>query len=102
MGFELICLHQLEWLAPLDEKINHEYLDFFSGEVRRLKLRALLDAQGLGVKLNRDKLAEYSELSKRLGSYPYDQDPLHPGWTPLVPNNRRGDPADARRPEVPF
>ncbi len=34
---------------------------------------------GLGVRLNRDKLAEYSELYKRLGGYPYDQDPLRPG-----------------------
>ena len=59
-------------------------------------------APGLGVKLNRDKLAEYNELYKRLGSYPYDQDPLRPGWTPLVPNNRWADPADGRRPEIPF
>ncbi len=56
-------------------------------------------APGLGVKLDRDKLAEYSELYKRLGSYPYDQDPLRPGWTPTVPNNRWADPSDARRPE---
>ena len=53
---------------------------------------------GLGVRLNRDKLAEYSELYKRLGSYPYDQDPLRPGWTPTIPNNRWADPTDARRP----
>ncbi len=57
---------------------------------------------GLGVKLNRDKLAEYSELYKRLGSYPYDQDPLRPGWTPLVPNNRWANPADSRTPKIPF
>jgi glucarate dehydratase len=54
---------------------------------------------GLGVRLNRDKLAEYSELYKRLGSYPYDQDPLRPGWTPTIPNNRWADPKDARRPD---
>ncbi len=59
-------------------------------------------APGLGVKLNRDKLAEYSELYQRLGSYPYDQDPLRPGWTPLVPNNRWADPADDRSPQIPF
>ncbi|MFN2453331.1 MAG: enolase C-terminal domain-like protein [Pyrinomonadaceae bacterium] len=59
-------------------------------------------APGLGVKLNRDKLHEYSELYKRLGSYPYDQDPLRPGWTPLVPNNRWADPADNRTPKIPF
>jgi glucarate dehydratase len=56
---------------------------------------------GLGVRLDREKLAEYHELFLRLGSYPYDQDPLRPGWTPLVPNERWADPADARVPEVP-
>src|SRR3954466_15886357 len=41
---------------------------------------------GLGVKLDRDRLGEYHEAFKRLGSYPYDQDPLRPGWTPTIPN----------------
>ena len=53
---------------------------------------------GLGVRLDRDKLAQYSELYRRLGSYPYDQDPLRPGWTPTIPNERWADPADGRRP----
>lgn len=56
---------------------------------------------GLGVRLNRDKLAEYSELYRRLGGYPYDQDPLRPGWTALVPNDRWADPADGRTPVIP-
>src|SRR6266508_177487 len=55
---------------------------------------------GLGVKLDRNKLEEYSELYKRLGPYSYDRDPLRPGWTPLVPNNRYADPADARQPHL--
>lgn len=54
---------------------------------------------GLGVKLNNDKMAHYSELYQRLGGYPYDQDPLRPGWTPVIPNNRWADEKDARRPE---
>jgi glucarate dehydratase len=58
------------------------------------------DGPGLGVKLNRDKLEEYSELYKRLGSYPYDQDPLRPGWTPTIPNSRWADPADDRAPDI--
>ncbi len=58
------------------------------------------DGPGLGVKLNRDKLEEYSELYKRLGSYPYDQDPLRPGWTPTIPNNRWADPRDDRTPYI--
>jgi glucarate dehydratase len=49
-------------------------------------------APGLGVKLDRDKVAEYRELYQRLGSYPYDQDPLRPGWTPTIPNDRWADP----------
>ena len=57
---------------------------------------------GLGVKLDRDRLAEYHELFLRLGTYPYDQDPLRPGWTPLIPNARWADPKDDRRPSIPF
>ncbi len=58
------------------------------------------EGPGLGVKLNRDKLDEYSELYKRLGGYPYDQDPLRPGWTPTIPNNRWADPRDDRTPDI--
>ena len=58
-------------------------------------------APGLGVKLDRDKVAEYRELYRRLGSYPYDQDPLRPGWTPTIPNDRWADPHDARMPKIP-
>jgi len=54
---------------------------------------------GLGVRLDREKLGQYNELYKRLGSYPYDQDPLRPGWTPTIPNDRWADPLDARRPD---
>jgi glucarate dehydratase len=63
---------------------------------------AVPEGAGLGVKLDRDKLGEYSELYKRLGSYPYDQDPLRQGWTPTIPNNRWADPTDARQPEIPY
>jgi glucarate dehydratase len=60
------------------------------------------DKSGLGIKLNRDKLAEYAELYKRLGGYPYDQDPLRQGSSPIVPNNRRANELDARTPEIAF
>jgi len=59
-------------------------------------------APGLGIKLNREKLAEYSELYKRLGGYPYDQDPNRSGWTPTIPNNRWADPNDDRTPNIAF
>jgi glucarate dehydratase len=60
------------------------------------------DSPGLGVKLDRDKLAEYNELYRRLGNYPYDQDPNRPAWSPIVPNDRWADPTDARPAPVPF
>jgi len=57
---------------------------------------------GLGVKLDREKLGKYAELYKKLGGYPYDQDPLRPGWAPTIPNNRWADPNDARVPDMKF
>jgi len=45
MGFELIRLHHLELIAPLDAKVKTEYLDFLFAEMRHLGLRALLDVQ---------------------------------------------------------
>ncbi|HKQ53632.1 MAG TPA: enolase C-terminal domain-like protein [Pyrinomonadaceae bacterium] len=59
---------------------------------------AVPEGPGLGVRLDREKLGEYSKLYQRLGPYPYDQDPLRPGWTPTIPNGRWADPSDARRP----
>jgi glucarate dehydratase len=50
------------------------------------------DEPGLGVRLDPDKLAEYAELYRRLGDYPYDRDPGRPGWFPLVPNQSWADP----------
>ncbi len=50
------------------------------------------DEPGLGIKLDRDKLAHYAELYQRLGSYPYDRDSRRSGWYPLLPNERWADP----------
>jgi len=62
---------------------------------------AVPSGPGLGVRLDREKLGRYHEEFRRLGSYPYDQDPLRPGWAPLVPNDRWADPSDGRVPKVP-
>lgn len=48
---------------------------------------------GLGVRLDRDKVAQYAELYRELGNYPYDRDPGRPEWYPLIPNDRWADPA---------
>ncbi|HEX2914527.1 MAG TPA: enolase C-terminal domain-like protein [Chloroflexia bacterium] len=46
------------------------------------------DEPGLGITVDRDKVAEYAELYKKLGGYPYDRDPVRPDWFPLIPNER--------------
>jgi glucarate dehydratase len=56
---------------------------------------------GLGVKLDRNRMGEYHEAFRRLGSYAYDQDPLRPGWSPLIPNQSWADPLDERVPLIP-
>lgn len=56
---------------------------------------------GLGVKLDRDRVAEYHKMFLRMGTYPYDQDPMRPGWAPLIPNQSWADPLDGRTPAIP-
>jgi glucarate dehydratase len=63
---------------------------------------AVPNSPGLGVTLDRDNLAKYADAYKRLGPYPYDQDPLRPGWTPTIPNARWADPEDDRIPKISF
>lgn len=53
---------------------------------------------GLGVELDRDKVAEYAELYRELGGYPYDRDPGRPDWYPLLPNNNFADETDGAVP----
>jgi glucarate dehydratase len=57
-------------------------LEYRGGEI------AVPPGPGLGVTLDRDKLAEYAELYERLGNYPYDRDPGRPDWFALVPNEQ--------------
>jgi glucarate dehydratase len=63
---------------------------------------ALPSGPGLGVTLDREKLRQYAEAYKRLGSYAYDQDPLRPGWAPTIPNQRWADPKDNRTPAIAY
>ncbi|MEV4060057.1 enolase C-terminal domain-like protein [Nonomuraea dietziae] len=53
---------------------------------------AVPEGPGLGVRLDRERLARYAELYKELGGYPYDRDPGRPGWYAQVPNERFADP----------
>jgi glucarate dehydratase len=79
-----------------DDIIEGGLMKYENGAIRVPK------GPGLGVKLNREKLGQYNELYKRLGNYPYDQDPARPGWTPLIPNDRWADPKDVRPVSIPY
>lgn len=80
----------------LSDDIIADKFKYYNGAI------AVPTAPGLGVRLDREKFSEYAELYRRLGSYPYDQDPLRPGWTPTIPNDRWADPKDARQPMLSF
>jgi len=47
---------------------------------------------GLGIDVDRDRLARYAELYKELGPYPYDRDPRRPAWFSIQPENRFATP----------
>ncbi len=109
LGIQLATMLHLGAVIPnlsfaADAHYHHLTDDVIEGGKLKYENGAIAvpSAPGLGVKLDRDKVAEYRELYRRLGSYPYDQDPLRPGWTPTIPNDRWADPLDARAPEVPF
>lgn len=48
---------------------------------------------GLGVEVNRDKLAQYAEHFQEVGGYAYDRDPGRPGWFAMMPEKRFADPS---------
>ncbi|HEU4714039.1 MAG TPA: enolase C-terminal domain-like protein [Pyrinomonadaceae bacterium] len=109
LGIQLATMLHLGAVIPnlsfaADAHYHHLTDDIIEGGKLKYEDGAIAvpSGPGLGVKLDRDKVAEYRELYRRLGSYPYDQDPLRPGWTPTIPNDRWADPLDARTPEIPF
>lgn len=48
---------------------------------------------GLGVEVDRDKLAQYAEHYRRTGGYMYDRDPGRPDWFAIWPEKNWADPA---------
>jgi glucarate dehydratase len=75
-----------------DDVIEGGKFEYHNGQIK------VPNTPGLGIKLDYDRLSAYKELYRRLGPYPYDQDPLRPGWVPTVPNDRWADPEDSRTP----
>ena len=108
LGIQLATMLHLGAVIPnlsfaADAHYHHLTDDIIEGGKLRYDngVIAVPTTPGLGVKLDREKVAQYRDLYQRLGSYPYDQDPLRPGWTPTIPNDRWADPLEARAPEIP-
>jgi glucarate dehydratase len=100
LGIQLASMLHLgavlpNWSYTADAHYHHLRDDVIEGGPMRYAGGAIRvpDAPGLGVTLDRAKLAEYHELWRRLGGYPYDRDPGRPGWFAHVPNSDWADPA---------
>jgi glucarate dehydratase len=109
LGIQLATMLHLGAVIPnlsfaADAHYHHLTDDIIQGGLMKYEggSIAVPDGPGLGVKLDREKLGQYSELYKRLGGYAYDRDPLRPNWSPLVPNDRWADPGDSRVPAIPY
>jgi glucarate dehydratase len=109
LGVQLATMLHLAAVIPnltfaADAHYHHLADDVISGGKMRYEQGSIAvpGEPGLGVTLDREKLAHYAEEYRRLGSYPYDQDPLRPGWTPTIPNIRWADPEDGRIPKMNF
>jgi len=109
LGIQLATMLHLGAVLPnlsfaADAHYHHLTDDIIEGGLMRYDNGAIAvpNGPGLGVKLDREKLREYSELYQRLGGYPYDRDPGRPAWTPIVPNDRWADPSDGRAVGIPY
>jgi glucarate dehydratase len=78
----------------VDDVIEGGKLAYLGGAIR------VPEGPGLGVRLDRDRLAQYAELYVELGGYPYDRDPGRPEWFALVPNREWADPSISVVPEL--
>ena len=109
LGIQLATMLHLGAVIPnlsfaADAHYHHLTDDIIEGGKLKYEQGAIAvpSGPGLGVKLDHDKVGAYHDLYRRLGSYAYDRDPLRPGWTPLIPNDRWADPKDARAPMIPY
>jgi glucarate dehydratase len=78
----------------VDDVIEGGLLPYQNGKI------AVPTGPGLGVRLDQEKLRQYSELYNELGGYAYDRDPGREDWFALVPNERWADPTVSLSPKL--
>jgi glucarate dehydratase len=107
LGIQLATMLHLGAVLPnlgyaADAHYHHLADDVIAGGPMRYEGGTIRvpEGPGLGVELDRDRLARYHELFRELGGYPYDRDPGRPGWFAHVPNRAWADPDDARIPPL--
>jgi glucarate dehydratase len=101
LGIQLASMLHLGASLPnigfaADAHYHHVTDDIIKGGPFRYKNGsiALPKGPGLGVELDRDKVAEYAEHFRRLGGYAYDRDPARPNWYSVFPERNFANPAD--------
>ena len=69
-----------------DDIIVGGKMDYVDGEI------SVPSGPGLGVEVDRDKLAHYARHFQEVGGYSYDRDPLRPDWYSVQPESRFAKP----------
>lgn len=69
-----------------DDVIKGGPMKYVDGEI------AVPTGPGLGVELDREKLARYADYYREVGGYAYDRDPTRPDWYSVLPEQRWADP----------
>ena len=69
-----------------DDVIKGGPMKYVDGEI------AVPTGPGLGVELDREKLARYADYYREVGGYAYDRDPTRPDWYAVLPEQRWADP----------
>lgn len=95
LGIQLATMLHLGAALPnlrfsADAHYHHLKDDIITGGLMKYEdgCIAVPTGPGLGVELDRDKLAQYAELYRELGGYAYDRDPQRPDWFSIWPEQR--------------
>lgn len=100
LGIQLASMLHLGAALPnltfaADAHYHHLQDDILEGGMMQYEdgCIAVPQGPGLGIEVNRDKVAEYAEYYREVGGYAYDRDPGRPDWYSIVPEWRYADPA---------